>query len=135
MTPVASLLATLAPTILDIVDKSVEDKDAAFKIKAALGEGLLRSQSELGRAAADVIMAEASGESWLQRNWRPMLMIWFSILIGVYWFGLIPANMPEPIIEKLFTLVQIGVGGYVVGRSGEKIAATIAPYMGGSDRP
>ena len=126
----SALIAAIAPAVLDIVDKSIEDKDAAFKLKAAIGTELLRSNSEISRAAADVVMAEARGESWLQRSWRPLLMVWFAILIGSYWFGIVPANLPVPIVQDLFTLVQIGIGGYVVGRSGEKIAHAVAPYLG-----
>lgn len=130
-----AIIGAIAPALIDLIDKSVEDKDAASKAKAAISSELLKANSTINRAAADVVMSEAKGESWLQRNWRPMLMVWFAVLIGAYWFGFVPVNMPVPIVEKLFTLVQIGVGGYVVGRSGEKIAGAIAPHLGGSPRP
>lgn len=129
MTPVISVLAGIAPKLFDIVDKAVGDKDLAIRLKSDLASQMLNANSEMAKAGASVVIAEAQGESWLQRNWRPMLMVWFAFLIGAYWFGYVPSNLPEKIVEDLFTLVQIGVGGYVVGRSGEKIASTVAPYL------
>ena len=85
--------------------------------------------SDEKKEPTDVIIAEAEGESLLLRNWRPIVMIWFSILIGSYWFGFVPVNLPIQAIDGMFNLVQIGLGGYVIGRSGEKIAATIAPVF------
>ena len=126
-----ALISAILPKVLETVDKVVEDKDDANRVRAGLTTQMLTAQSEIAASAAGVVMAEAQGESWLQRNWRPLLMIWFAILIGAYWFGFVPVGMPESVINDLFTLVQIGVGGYVVGRSGEKIARTIAPHLGG----
>lgn len=68
----------------------------------------------------NVILAEAKGESWLQRNWRPLLMIWFAGLIGAHWMGFTAPNLTEAERLKLLEIVQIGIGGYVVGRSVEK---------------
>lgn len=123
------LLSAIAPSIFKVVDDAVADKDLARQLKNELSTQLLENESDITEAASKVVMTEASGESWLQRNWRPMLMIWFAFLIGAYWFGFVPVNMAQATVDKLFTLVQIGVGGYVVGRSGEKIAKTVAPAL------
>lgn len=133
--PIYGVLAAIAPRLLDIIDQTVKDKDAATEVRTRIASELFKTNSETARAAAEVVVAEAKGEGWLQRNWRPMLMVWFAILIGAYWFGFVPANMPVEVVEKLFTLVQIGVGGYVVGRSGEKIAEKLGPYLGGRNGP
>lgn len=126
---IVSLLSKIAPSIFSVIDQAVEDKDMATKLKHELSSQMLDSNGTIARAGADVVMAEASGESWLQRNWRPLLMIWFSILIGGYWFGFVPVNMPIEVVQSLFDLVTLGVGGYVIGRSGEKIVRSVAPLM------
>lgn len=120
-----ALLSQLAPSLFGLVDKFVPDNDAAAKIKAEITTQMLDSTSELAKAGASVVTAEVQGESWLQRNWRPMLMIWFSILIGGYWFGFVPVNMPIEVVESVMNLVTIGMSGYVIGRTGEKIAKTM----------
>ena len=66
-------------------------------------------------------MAEVQG-SWLQRNWRPLLMIAFAGLVVAHWFGFIAPDIPESVQNSLLNIVMIGVGGYVMGRSAEKVA-------------
>ena len=93
------------------------DPQAAIKIRQ------IEAQLEQTRleVRGQAIQAEATGESWLQRNWRPLTMIWFSILLGGYWFGYTPENLSEEAILSLFGLIKLGLGGYVLGRSAEKI--------------
>jgi hypothetical protein len=33
--------------------------------------------------------------------------------------------MPNPLRDEAWTLLQVGIGGYLVGRSGEKIVKTM----------
>jgi len=62
-------------------------------------------------------MAEAQGGSWLQRSWRPITMLTFLVLVVTDALGLLPFRLAG----EAWTLLQLGLGGYVVGRSGEKI--------------
>lgn len=108
------------------IDKAVVDKDLARQLKFELQQQALNLDAEELRAATSIIVAEAGGESWLQRNWRPITMLWFVGLVGAYWLGLAPeylVNNPK-VVSDLFGIVQVGLGGYVVGRSAEKIANT-----------
>jgi hypothetical protein len=126
---VIALLQSLAPSLFKIIDDAVPDKDLAVKLKHELSAQMLSADSEVNKAASSVVIAEVQGDSWLQRNWRPMLMIWFSVLIGAYWFGFVPVEMDPSAVESLFDLVTLGIGGYVIGRSGEKIANTLGPIL------
>lgn len=108
-------LAGIAATIGGLIDKAVPDKDQAARIKSSI------DQQELA-SATSIIIAEAQGDSWLQRNWRPLLMLWFAGLVGAHWLGFTPPNLPESVVNNLLDIVKVGVGGYVLGRSGEKIA-------------
>ena len=98
------------------------DPQAAIKIRQ------IEAQLEQTRleVRGQAIQAEATGESWLQRNWRPLTMIWFSILLGGYWFGYTPENLSEEAILSLFGLIKLGLGGYVLGRSAEKITKELS---------
>lgn len=77
-------------------------------------------------AQADIIRAEAASEHWLAANWRPLLMLTFGALIVARWFGWAAPELSEAEYLKLWSIVEFGIGGYVVGRSAEKIAPTIA---------
>jgi len=42
--------------------------------------------------------------------------------VVAHWFGLTAPNIPESVQNSLLNIVMVGVDGYVVGRSGEKIS-------------
>ena len=115
------LIGTIGGKVLDIVDDVVEDKDEANKLKFQIQKQLLESKSGELEAQAKIVLAEAQG-SWLQRNWRPMLMVTFAGLVVAHWFGLTASNIPESVQNSLLNIVMVGVGGYVAGRSAEKVA-------------
>ena len=93
---------------------------------------LLSKQMDLEKQLLDaqtsIINSEAKSESWLARNWRPITMLTFLILVVLQALGYI--TMQDKFIESFMTLVQIGLGGYVVGRSAEKAAPAIAKAIG-----
>lgn len=116
-----AIIGPLIGGLFGLIDKSVEDKDQAAKIKANLQQMVLTGQIKEIEAAANIIAAEANGESWLQRNWRPLLMCLFGIIIAnnyliVPLLGTPMADIPPDMWE----LLKLGIGGYVVGRSVEK---------------
>lgn len=122
---IAALVPALAGMIGTLIDKAIPDKGEAERLKADLTRQLLTMQADELKQASSIILAEVQGGSWLQRTWRPLLMLWFAGLVGAYWFGFTPENLSPAAIDNLFQLVQIGVGGYVVGRSAEKVAKEI----------
>lgn len=100
-------------------------KSTMFMAQGELLGKVFEYESSILKMQSDIIIAEAKGESWLQRSWRPAAMLFLLGLIGAYWFGLTPPNLNEKAIDGLFLIVQIGLGGYVVGRSAEKVATAI----------
>jgi hypothetical protein len=116
-----NLIGTIGGKVLDIVDDVVEDKDAANKLKFQIQKQLLESKGTELEAQAKIVLAEAQG-SWLQRNWRPLLMVTFAGLVVAHWFGFTASNIPESVQNSLLNIVMVGVGGYVAGRSAEKVA-------------
>ena len=69
----------------------------------------------------DIILSESKG-NWIQRSWRPILMLAFGFIIIYCKFLALLFSLPVPELEPEFwNLLQLGIGGYVVGRSGEKI--------------
>ncbi|MBF0246778.1 MAG: hypothetical protein HQL36_01695 [Alphaproteobacteria bacterium] len=116
-----AILGPLLTGLVSVVDQAVEDKDQAAAIKARLREQALDGSMKELEAAAKIIVAEAQGESWLQRNWRPMLMVMFGAIVAnnyivVPIFNTPPADIPP----DMWDLLKLGVGGYVVGRTVEK---------------
>jgi hypothetical protein len=77
----------------------------------------LEYETQLLKSKTDIITAEANGQSWLQRSWRPTTMLTFLALVVFDSFGW----LANPLAQEAWTLLQIGIGGYVTGRSIEKI--------------
>ena len=115
-----ALLAPVFQGILKIVDQVVPDSDQATKIKAEIEKRRNDLETVFMQSARDVLVAEISGESWLQRNWRPLVMLFLTGLVGAHWLGLTAPNISDAIAKELLDIVQVGIGGYVVGRSVEK---------------
>lgn len=124
-------LAPLAKMLFSTVDKAIPDKDLAEKLKAQLNTQLLQSGTEELKAAASIVEAEAKS-NWFVASWRPLLMyVLIFILVWNYILGPIIKVFSGTVITfelpgDVWTLLNVGLGGYVVGRSGESIARTLA---------
>jgi|TARA_R110000822_G_scaffold296350_1_gene418764 hypothetical protein len=107
------------------LDKLFTSKEEKIIAENAIKQILLQKQLELQKMQTDVIITEAKG-NWLQRSWRPILMLSFGfIVIYVKFIGPL-FGLPIPPLElEFWELLKIGIGGYVVGRSAEKIANNI----------
>jgi len=117
------LIGPILNGILGVVDKAVVDKDQAIVIKAKLQEMALTGQFKEVEAASKVVIAEAQGDSWMQRNWRPLLMMTFGLIIANNYLIVPIFNTPAADIPPdMWDLLKIGLGGYIVGRSAEKVA-------------
>lgn len=132
--------------VAELIDKFTLSKEERRQLELqllglqiSLVEKTLEYESKLFQAQRDIIVAEAQGESWLQRNWRPILMMTFAAIVA-WQYLLRPLLSPLfgglPVVElpeHLWTLLQIGVGGYILGRSGEKIAQSLANKGGNAN--
>lgn len=124
-----ALIPALAPIIGQIVSSLFPDPKEKAKAEAYAMRQLLAHQAEIESAAAKIINTEAASSHWLAANWRPLTMIVFVGLIVARWFGLAAPGLAEAEYIKLWSIVEFGLGGYVVGRSVEKIAPSIASSL------
>ena len=124
-------VAPLAKILFNTIEKAVPDKDLQAKLKAELQTQLLQSHTQELKAAASIIEAEAKA-GWFASSWRPLLMyVLIFILVWNYVIGpVIKIFMGAVITFELpgdvWSLLQIGLGGYVLGRSAESVARTMA---------
>lgn len=91
--------------------------------------GVMQHAQAIEQAAAEVVKAEAASSHWLAANWRPITMLVFVGLIVARWLGWTAPGMTEAEYLSVYDLVKIGIGGYVVGRSAEKIVPMVAETM------
>jgi hypothetical protein len=137
MFPIVAALPVIGKVIdgiTGVIDKAVEDKDLAAKLKQELNMQAMQGEfsfieTEI-RERARIITAEAEGQSVLQRNWRPILMLVIVAIVANNYivFPYLSLFTAKTIMlelpERLWALMEIGVGGYVVGRTAEKCVET-----------
>jgi hypothetical protein len=124
-----ALIPALAPILGSIIKSRFPDPAEAAKAEAEMTAQLWQNAHQLNAAAADIIKAEASSGNSLASSWRPITMLVFVGLITARWFGWAAPELSEAEYLKLWSIVEFGLGGYVVGRSVEKIAPTIADVI------
>lgn len=115
-----------------IIDRVIPDKNAARAAKDKLVGMELGAEMKELEAAMNIIVAEASSEHWLVAAWRPITMLVFVTIVGnnyliypylaLFWNDAPVLTLPP----DLWDLLKIGLGGYVVGRSAEKIVKSYA---------
>lgn len=118
---------------LDIGGKLIDRlwPDPAQRDAAKLELLRLQQSGELAEmtARAEIVKTEAGSEHWLTACWRPITMLTFTTLIVARWFGFAAPELTEAEYLKLWDIVELGLGGYVVGRSAEKIMPSIAEAL------
>lgn len=109
-----------------LIDRLWPDPEKRDQAKLALMEMAQKGELAELTGRAEIVKAEAASEHWLAANWRPILMLTFGGLIVARWFGFAAPNLSEAEYLKLWSIVELGIGGYVIGRSVEKIVPSVA---------
>lgn len=109
-------------------EEKMELRKQMMQIEFDIQARALEYESKLTEAQASIVKAEATGHSWIQQNWRPITMLTFLVLVLCDSFGL----LKTPLAEGAWDLLKIGLGGYVVGRSAEKIIPTLVNRKDGA---
>ena len=132
----APLLGVLLPVLGDIgkriagnifPDPAEETKRKEFEQNFQLQ--IIQQAQIIEQAAADIIKTEAASAHWLAANWRPITMLVFVGLVVARWMGYTAPGMTEAEYLSVYDLIKIGLGGYVIGRSAEKIVPAVVEAM------
>ena len=124
----------LVQPVTDLIDSVHTSDEERLQLKAQIMRIQTEAASKLQEyeialleAKSNIIVAEANGESWLQRSWRPLGMVTLLVLVVLDSLGILPNRLTP----EAWTLIQVGFGGYVVGRSAEKTAPRLTNVLKG----
>lgn len=126
-----SLIKEIFQPAADVVDSLHTSEEEKLAAKAAmlqtyasfLETGLEYEQERL-RQKAKIVEAEAKSDNKLTSSWRPITMLTFLAMLVSKWTGFAP-NLDPDVEALILQTIQLGLGGYVVGRSVEKVAPTV----------
>ncbi len=122
--------------ITQALDGFIKDTQIRHQLEGDLKVKLTNHLAEAVALQQAVVLAEVKSEHWLTRSWRPLLMLLmmaFLVLTGlVLPVGdlivgrVIPFNPHwQAIPTQFWEFLTIGMGGYIGGRSLEKIAGQV----------
>lgn len=137
---IAKIIADLFKPAVELVDELHTSKEEKAQIEIAMKQvqeqvvqGVMEHVETIVASQTAVIIAEAQSDSWLAKNWRPLIMVgcfgvileWNFVLapIGTWLSTLLggPAFPQLPTPPELWSLLKVGLAGYVGLRSTEKI--------------
>lgn len=127
------LLGPLLGKLVDLYKSYNAKQVTESQLRRDIEKVILGTFSEVSKTQADVIMAEMQAEGWLQRNWRPITAVCFAFIVFFYgillpiavdWFGAPPVRVGDQLLQWIMDAVMLCLGGYIGGRSLEKIVAT-----------
>lgn len=105
-------------------EERLEQKRKLLEVQAAAMDKVHDYNTKLLEAQGKIVNSEAKSEHWLVASWRPIVMLTFTSLVVARFLGFEAKGMTAEEYKMLWELIQIGLGGYVVGRSAEKMLKT-----------
>lgn len=103
-------------------------KERLLAIQAGVLTEVMKAETATIEAQARVVEAEAKSEHGLTAMWRPITMLTFLALIVWGQFG------GPPVPDPMWPLLNLGLGGYVVGRSLEKTLPSIVNTLKSAEK-
>ena len=105
----------------EVIDRLTLPAREKRQLEVDVLELLAEHEKEIARSRSAAVVEEARG-NWLQRSWRPLVMLAFALVIlsGMFMESTLLSDS-----SRLWDLLEIGLGGYVIGRSGEKVTESL----------
>jgi len=124
---ITNLIAGIFKPAADLIDnlhtsteEKLEQKAKLLEIQAATMDSVNDYNKAIFEGQAKIVNSEANSTHLITATWRPITMLTFLALAVGDSMGWLQA----PLRDEAWTLLQLGLGGYVIGRSGEKIIKT-----------
>ena len=133
--PVADLITGIFKPAAELIDnlhtseeERMKQQTAQMKVQLDVALKFLDYEKRIQDNLAKIVLAEVSGTG-LKAMWRPITMLVFLALAVADAFGLVQWASGKSLAPEAWTLLQIGLGGYVVGRSVEKSMPKFSEMM------
>ena len=119
----STIFGSALEKVSDVVDKFVMTKEEKHKSRVEIEKIFLEAENEMQRNVTERWNADASSDSWLSKNIRPLVLLFLivsTVLIIFIDSGQLQFIVAESWIDLLqITLITV-IGAYFGGRSVEK---------------
>ena len=105
-------VANVVQAIGELVGRFTLPAREKRELEAELEKLMLTLEDRFVEEQAAVLREETRG-NWLQRSWRPVLMLAFAAIILVGAFVELPILADS---SRFWDLLEIGLGGYIIGK-------------------
>lgn len=123
----SNILAKLVGQASNIIDEVVTSKEEKLQLKNQLKKVILDHEIEAQKNITERWKADASSDSWLSKNVRPMVLIFLVVSTVLMIFieaGVIAFEVKASWIDLLQLVLITVIGAYFGERSLEKVKKT-----------
>ena len=114
-------VTNLVSAVGEIVDRLTLPGREKKQLETDILRLLIAVEEKTISEQAASIREEARG-NWLQRSWRPIVMLVFTLIILTGTFLNLPILADT---SRFWDLLEIGLGGYIIGRGSEQLVSTL----------
>ena len=106
------IMKGIVETVAGVIERLSISSTEKKRLKQELETLLVDYERVHLQVQSGVLRSEAQG-NWLQRSWRPVIMLAFAVVILAGMFTDLPLLEDT---SRFWDLLEIGLGGYIVGR-------------------
>ena len=114
-------VTNLVSAVGEIVDRLTLPGREKKQLETDILQLLIAVEEKTITEQAAAIREEARG-NWLQRSWRPIVMLVFTLIILAGTFLNLPILADT---SRFWYLLEIGLGGYIIGRGSEQLVSSL----------
>lgn len=114
-------VTNLVSAVGEIVDRLTLPGREKKQLETDILRLLIAVEEKTISEQAASIREEARG-NWLQRSWRPIVMLVFTLIILAGTFLNLPILADT---SRFWDLLEIGLGGYIIGRGSEQLVNSL----------
>ena len=114
-------VTNLVSAVGEIVDRLTLPGREKKQLETDILQLLIAVEEKTITEQAAAIREEARG-NWLQRSWRPIVMLVFTLIILAGTFLNLPILADT---SRFWDLLEFGLGGYIIGRGSEQLVSSL----------
>lgn len=115
-------------------EEKLQLKNALLSVQVGVVEKVVEAEMKTIEARAKIVEAEAKSSNFLTSSWRPITMLTFLAIIVLTSFGWVDTESLQQVPERMWSLLTLGIGGYIGGRTIEKTVPSVLSSLKSAEK-